>query len=195
MNALRRNATNRLTDRFDPTAINPITPSAQAAYAAILANPANASNPGVQLLQQLVPAGNFKVPGEQLFAGVNGTPRTPVNGDFSQWQPRFGFAYRIGKNTVLRGGVGRFTQASYTTGGQNGFSRTTSLIATQDNYLTPYDTLSNPFRGGILQPTGSSLGPLTNLGATPELGRSGPRAFLLLGIQPAFAASNRQVAV
>jgi Carboxypeptidase regulatory-like domain len=158
---------NRLTDRFDPTAINPITPSAQAAYAAILANPANASNPGVQLLQQLVPAGNFKVPGEQLFAGLNGTPRTSINGDYSQWQPRFGFAYRIGKNTVLRGGVGRFTQASYITGGQNGFSRTTSLIATQDNYITPYDTLSNPFRGGILQPTGSSLGPLTNLGAAP----------------------------
>ncbi len=99
---------------------------------------------------------------------MNGTPRTAVNPDYHEWQPRAGFAYRLGKNTVLRGGVGRFTQADYITGGQNGFSRTTSLISTQDNFLTPYDTLSNPFRGGILQPTGSSLGPLTNLGSGPS---------------------------
>jgi hypothetical protein len=158
----------RLTDRFDPTAINPISGAAQAAYAAILANSANASNSGVQLLKQFAPAANFQVPGAQLFAGVNGTPRTPVNADYGQWQPRIGFAYRLTPNTVLRGGVGRFSQASYITGGQNGFSRTTSLIATQDNYLTPYDTLSNPFRGGILQPTGSALGPLTNLGSAPS---------------------------
>jgi hypothetical protein len=35
---------------------------------------------------------------------------------------------------VLRGGVGRFSQASYITGGQNGFSRTTS---------DAFDTLNN----------------------------------------------------
>jgi hypothetical protein len=157
-----------LTDRFDPTAINPISGAAQSAYAAILANPANASNSGVQLMKQLVLAANFQVPGEQLFAGVNGTPRTPVNGDYKQWQPRIGFAYRLTPNTVLRGGFGRFSQASYITGGQNGFSRTTSLVATRDNYLTPYDTLDNPFRGGIPQPTGSTLGALTNLGSAPN---------------------------
>ena len=54
---------NRMEDRYDPNTPNPISPSAQAAYTAILANPANASNPGVQLLQQLVPAGQFKVNG------------------------------------------------------------------------------------------------------------------------------------
>ncbi len=159
---------NRLTDRFNPTVLNPISGAAQSSYAAILNSRANASNPGVQLLAQLMPTGSFKVPGQQLFAGVNGTARTAVNPDYHEWQPRVGFAYRIGKNTVLRGGVGRFTQADYITGGQNGFSRTTSLISTQDNFLTPYDTLGNPFRGGILQPTGSSLGPLTNLGSGPS---------------------------
>lgn len=155
---------NRLTDRFDPNAINPISASAQAAYSQILANPANAGNAGVQLLAQLLPAAKFTVPGEQLFAGVNGVSRTPVNADYHEWQPRAGFAYQIGRNTVIRGGFGRFVQADYITGGQNGFSRSTSLIATQDNYLTPYDTLANPFHSGILAPTGSSLGPLTNLG-------------------------------
>lgn len=62
----------------------------------------------------------------------------------------------------------RFTQASYITGGQNGFSRTTLSIATQDNYLSPYDTLNNSFRGGVLEPTGAALGPLTNLGSGPN---------------------------
>ena len=152
----------RLTDRYDITAVNPITPSARAAYANVLAT--SQSNTGVQILTQVLPASAFQVLGVQPFAGVNGTPRTSVNPDYMQWQPRAGFAYKLAPNAVLRGGFGRFTQASYVTGAQNGFSRTTPLIATQDNFLTPYDTLANPFHSGILAPTGSSLGPLTNLG-------------------------------
>jgi hypothetical protein len=158
----------RLTDRFDPNAPNPISSSAQAAYAAILSNPANSSNTGVQLLQQLLPASAFKVNGVVQFAGVNGVARTPIDTDWKQFQPRAGFAYQINPTTVFRGGFGRFVQASYTTGGQFGFSRSTSLVATQDNYLTPYDTLANPFRNGVLAPTGSSLGALTNLGSGPN---------------------------
>ncbi len=153
---------NRLTSNFDPTAVNPINASAQAAYAQILSS--NASNAAVQQLAQLVPASAFKVLGAQQFAGVNGQSRGVFNADYKQFQPRFGFAYRLGPNTVIRGGAGRFDQASFETAAQNGFSRSTSFIATQDNYFTPYDTLANPFRGGILAPTGSSLGPLTNLG-------------------------------
>jgi hypothetical protein len=42
--------------------------------------------------------------------------------------------------------------------------------------MTYYDTLDNPYRNGILPPTGSSLGPLTNLGqgvswTNPDAGR------------------------
>src|SRR5262249_9913164 len=107
---------------------------------------------------------NFKVPGAQRFAGVGGQPRTFSNTDWNEWGPRIGFAYRLAANTVLRGGIGRFTQASFEKGGQNGFSRQTPFIATQDNLLPPYDTLANPFHSGILAPTGSSLGALTNLG-------------------------------
>jgi hypothetical protein len=153
---------NRLTDRFDPRVVNPISASAQAAYANVLAN--NPGNSGVQLLTQLLPSSAFQVRGAQLFAGVNGTPRGATNADYHEWQPRAGFAWKLDPKTVLRGGVGRFTQASFITGGQNGFSRTTAFVASQDNNFTPYDTLSNPFHSGVLQPTGSSLGPLTNLG-------------------------------
>lgn len=168
---------NRLVDRYDFNATSPISGAAQSAYASILGNAANASNPGVQLLKQLLPASAFQVTGALQFAGVNGVPRSAINPSYTQWQPRLGFAYQIGTNTVVRGGVGRFVQASYVIGGQQGYSTTTSLIATRDSFFTPYDTLSNPFRNGIQTPTGSSLGALTNLGAgisswdDPNLGR------------------------
>jgi hypothetical protein len=153
---------NRMTTNFDPTVLNPISATAQANYAQILAS--NPSNVGVQTLAQILPASAFKVPGAQVFAGVNGQPRGAISGDGHEWGPRVGVAYQLRHNTVIRGGIGRFTQASFERGGQNGFSRSTPLITTQDSNFTPYDTLSNPFRGGILAPTGASLGPLTNLG-------------------------------
>jgi hypothetical protein len=153
---------NRSTTNFDPTVVNPMNSAAQAAYAKILAS--NPSNVGVQILAQQLPASNFKLMGAQLFAGVDGQPRGTYNGDWTEFQPRLGAAYKLGPNTVIRGGFGRFSQASYDVGGQNGFSRTTSFNQTNDNYFTPADTLDNPFRGGILAPTGASLGPLTNLG-------------------------------
>ncbi len=153
---------NRLTSNYDLTAPNPISDSAQAAYASVLTK--NATNANVQQLAQMVPASAFKIYGNQLFAGADGQKREAYNGDFKEIQPRVGFAYRLLPHTVIRGGVGKFVQASYDIGWQNGFSRSTTFIATQDNYFTPYDTLSNPFRGGILAPTGSSLGALTNLG-------------------------------
>src|SRR5256884_9990461 len=54
-------------------------------------------------------------------------------------------SYRIGKNTVIRGGFGRFTQATYEKGGQNGFGQTTTLVSSANNNFTPCDTLANPF--------------------------------------------------
>lgn len=157
----------RMTSNFDPTALNPISDAAQAAYANILNNTVlkdPVKYPFGPWLAQKVPVDAFKVYGAQLFAGVDGQPRTAVNGSFREFQPRIGFAYLLTPKTVIRGGFGRFVQASGTKGGQNGFSRSTTLITTQDSRLTAYDTLDNPFRDGILEPTGSSLGPMTNLG-------------------------------
>jgi hypothetical protein len=154
---------NRLTDNFDPTAPNPISDSAQARYAAILAS--HTSDPVYQQLAQLVPASSFQIRGAQLFTGVNGQPPGAVSQhDYREFQPRVGFAYRLRPHTVIRGGFGRFVQSTSLRGGQNGFSRTTDFTATTDNFLTPFDTLANPYRNGLLAPTGSSLGPLTNLG-------------------------------
>jgi len=167
---------NRLTSYYDMAAPNPISDAAQSAYAnvlnTILRDPAK--YPFGADLAQMAPVSAFKVYGNLQFAGVDGRRRSTYNGDFKEFQPRVGFAYRLRPHTVLRGGVGRFVQASYDRGWQNGFSRSTSLVATQDNYFTPYDTLDNPFRGGILAPTGSSLGPLTNLGQGVNLYNQDP---------------------
>lgn len=167
---------NRVTSLYDPTAVNPISPAAQAAYAAILADPKQDTNLGVQALRQVLPASQFKVLGAQLFNGVNGTMRGIQNIELGSVQPRIGFAYKLGPNTVIRGGFGRFMQASFNTPGANGFSRSTALNTTNDNYRTYNDTLDNPYQGGILAPTGASLGPLTNLGqgvtwSNPDPGR------------------------
>jgi hypothetical protein len=156
---------NRSTSRYDFVGLNPINDSATAAYAKMLAN--NAANANAQALAALLPASAFKVRGNLLFNGVNGVPRGTHSTATDLVQPRIGFAYRLRPHTVIRGGLGKFVMASFDTGGQTGFSRTTNFTATQDNYSTPYDTLSNPFRGGILAPTGSSLGPMTNLGQGP----------------------------
>ena len=131
------------------------------------------ANPGIQILMQSLPAGSFKLMGAQKFAGVDGQSRGIYHTDWTQIQPRIGFAYRLGPNTVIRGGGGRFSQASFDTGGQNGFSRSTAFNQSSDNYLTPSDTLDNPYRNGILNPTGATMGPLTNLGQGVGSGATG----------------------
>ena len=154
---------NIMTAAYDPTAVNPISASAQAAYAGLVA--ANASNTAVQQLLQYAPVNSFQVLGVQKFAGVSGQSRQTYQTDYHEVQPRFGFAYRLGPATVIRGGAGRFVMATQETGGQNGFSISTGLNASNDNYLTPAATLSNPYPNGLTNPTGSSLGALTNLGS------------------------------
>jgi hypothetical protein len=107
--------------------------------------------------------------GGLAFAGVNGNPRGWNNPDRNNFAPRFGFAFQALKKTVIRGGYG----ISYLPGGtndngygagQDGFSVTSSLIASADGGLTPATLLSNSWENGISQPTNSSLGLMTLLG-------------------------------
>ncbi len=84
--------------------------------------------------------------------------------------PRLGLAYQIAKHTVLRTGAGFFyapLQISNSAVGFSpswGFSSTTPLVPSTDGGLTPFNSLANPFSGGIIAPTGSSLGASTFLG-------------------------------
>ncbi len=157
---------NRLTSVFDPTVLNPISDAAQASYSRVLdaVLKDRVRYPFGPQLAQLVPVSAFKIYGAQLFNGVGGQRRGVTANSYREWQPRVGFAWRATPKTVLRGGFGRFTAGTAVKGGQNGYSRSTTLITTRDSRLTAYDTLEQPFRDGILEPTGSSLGALTNLG-------------------------------
>ncbi len=161
---------NRIADDFDPTVLSPISDAVQAAYAKIVANPPQGSV--LAQLKALVPPDQFKVYGAQLFAGINGQRRAATGYDLHEWQPRFGFAYRLAQHTVIRGGFGRFVQGAGLKGGRNGFSAQTNTNSSDDGGIHPFDTLATPFTnrartpgGGIIEPTGSSLGPLTNFGS------------------------------
>jgi hypothetical protein len=146
---------------------------------------AASSNIGVNLLQAYRPnAGSFITTGAIGYSGVHGTPRTLYDPRYLYFQPRLGFAYRWHPNTVLRGGLGRFAQASWDTDSQNGYSATTNYTATSDNFYHAYtnpttlsvSSLANPFPDGLTAPTGNSLAEQTNIGSvtsytSPNYGR------------------------
>ena len=105
----------------------------------------------------------FTDKGGVTFLGVNGNPRQVYSTNLWEIQPRVGFAYAATDKTVIRGGFGEMFQQSDAFPILNGFSSGTNYVNSPDGGLTPIDNLSNPFPT-IVQPTGSSLGLLTNMG-------------------------------
>jgi hypothetical protein len=84
------------------------------------------------------------------------------NPNHKQFSPRFGIAYRVGPNTVVRSGYGIFWLPNEIV--QNTFpsydltnSDSTAVNTSIDGGLTPFATLNNPFPQGILQPPGRNL--------------------------------------
>jgi hypothetical protein len=65
---------------------------------------------------------------------------------------------------VVRAGYGMFYDLARQNAIQTGFGRATSLVASQDTGRTYLDSLESPFPSGFMLPTGSSLGPMTNVG-------------------------------
>lgn len=107
--------------------------------------------------------------GGLLFAGVGGLSEGAFNADRDNFQPRVGVAYQLNDKTVLRGGYGLFYFPSAEYGGASGFSVITPYSGTltgggANSFIPRADAFSNPFPGGLSQPTGASLGLLTQLG-------------------------------
>lgn len=144
---------NRIVTGFNSTAQNVVAGAAAAAYA---------KDPIPQL-----PAGAFSATGGLIYASDLHRSGYSLPAFFPS--PRVGVAWSpaaLHNTTVFRGGFGIYNNSigAYLTGPTTGFSQTTSLVPTNDSYVTPYATLSNPYPGGIMTPVGSALGINSNLG-------------------------------
>ena len=107
--------------------------------------------------------------GGERFA--SSSDRHSYAADFKNIQPRFGFAYRALHNTVVRGGYGIYYSAwrgavAGTSGvGQQGFDQLSYLVTSfGGDGATPAARMSNPYPNGPIQPPGSSLGLLNDVG-------------------------------
>jgi hypothetical protein len=155
----------RAVNGFAWDATNPLSAAATAAYAK---NP----NP-------LLPVSQFDVLGGLTFASPGNT--AIYDNTSHLFSPRIGVAWSPEKfhgKLVVRSGFAMFVTpitiatlqptGAYSTNPlslQTGFSQSTSMTVTNNNFQTPASTLSNPFPGGaILQPVGSANGLATNAG-------------------------------
>jgi hypothetical protein len=112
-------------------------------------------------------ANPFQVPGMQLRGGLlfaSEDNRLPFNRDLNNLQARAGATFRVDEKTVMRGGYARSYLPTFDTGFNNGFSVTTTLVASTDAGITPVARLSNPYPSGLDQPSGSSQGLATLVG-------------------------------
>lgn len=112
-----------------------------------------------------------KVPGyadlKGRFLFANDQTRSPVDGDFNNFQPRIGFAYELNEKTAIRAGYGIFyTVSRATIKGHTGagFSTDSTPEWSRDGGLTRYATPENPYPNGLNVPTGNTLGAATFLG-------------------------------
>jgi hypothetical protein len=159
----------RTVNGYDTVTPNPLNAAAQAAYA---------KAPIAQL-----PPSAFHVLGGLTFPGGGDT--AVYQNSSHLFSPRAGIVWSpdaLKGRTVLRGSFGMFVapvsiarmdvNGKFSTSpntNQEGFSQTTTLVATNDNFATPAATLSNPFPSGLLAASGSSLGLLTFAGQSITL--------------------------
>jgi hypothetical protein len=143
----------RLVTGFDASLTNSVSTPAATAYA--------------NMLVTELTAAKFRAKGGLVYADDQ-----QKSSYYVRWgtiEPRAGMAWApeaLNGRTVVRLGVGIFndTLGTQLTGPTTGYDQSTSVVATNNSFLTPYATLSNPFPMGIASPTGSKLGVNSNLG-------------------------------
>ncbi len=165
---------NRLNRGMCFTCVNPITNEPQ--YQANLA----ADGPALAAAG-INPASLRNVLGGLTFPGVNGNGKDAYDTDWTNIQPRFGFAYALNPKTVIRGGYGIFYAVGLEGGSADGFSISTPYTTSTNGGVTPTDYFAsgNPFPNGFEVPPGNTLGLLTALGNGASIdfpGRRIPRS-------------------
>ncbi|WP_164981547.1 TonB-dependent receptor [Silvibacterium dinghuense] len=101
---------------------------------------------------------------------LNSSKRGLWDANYLNFDPRISVAYKLTDKLVARAGYGIFNPNTYAYSSDaqdssDGYSATTTWEATENgNGVTPYNLLANPYPNGQSQPTGSSLGALTDLG-------------------------------
>jgi hypothetical protein len=152
---------NHMFSHYDPDYVLPeITNYAQANYATLVGGETG-GNLGIELLQsQKSDSSTFVAKGAIRYAGYEGITRNVENTQTRYVQPRIGFAYQFNPNRVIRGGIGRFVQGSFDVGhaSTTGFSSSTSMNISEDNYITQSATINDPFPSGQNAAQGNSLG-------------------------------------
>ncbi len=109
-----------------------------------------------------------EIKGTTLFAG-SGRRTAPV--DRNNFAPRFGFAYQLAPQTVIRGGAGMFYGMSVATNFQyagTAFRRSAAIHFTTDAFNSQAATLADPFPNGLSQPQGQKYGKLAQWGFADE---------------------------
>jgi hypothetical protein len=96
--------------------------------------------------------------------------------DRNNFAPRFGFAYQLASNTVLRGGAGLFYGMNVATNYQYAgpaFAKTANMYFTKDDFATQFACLGpspvqpncdSPFPGGLAPPQGTTYGKFAQWG-------------------------------
>ena len=154
----RHNALNR---GLCLTCVNPLTNDAT-----YQGNVASAANGAAWMAAGISPSSLKQVLGGVQFAGVGGQSRDAYDTDWSNVGPRFSFAYQIDHKTVIRGGWGLMYSFGLEGGSDVGEAQTTNYTSSTDGGNTPtsYFQSGNPYPMGLLAPTGSSLGLMTDIG-------------------------------
>ncbi len=128
--------------------------------------------------------------------------RSPFTTNLKDFGPRISFAWQPVSDFVVRGGGGIYygpssEMVANPALNSDGFGSSTTWNATQynsDGNTVLLNSLSNPFPAGVVQPTGSSLGPATNIGSGLSTVYHSPRTLTTynfnLGIEKQFGANT-----
>jgi hypothetical protein len=122
-------------------------------------NPVNSDS---NLIAADLPPGTV-LKGGISFVGHGGNPRSLYRLNKNNIQPRVGFIYAINDKTAIRGGVGEMFPNPTPGANTLGYTSLTNYVATQDNWRTPLQNLTNPYPQ-VVQPLGAASSLETNLG-------------------------------